>query len=145
MIIPLWREGGFCPRETFVLGAFVLFPSYRNMLQLHDWYVVIMIAVCYSCYIICSNLKCCKWPQKWKFLQRHFLWTWLMNLWNIIQLLHFIECNMMFYGALKSNIDQGQSAIIVLLHLTYKVFCVPGSIFRDLFVEFLFQIQKSLS
>jgi hypothetical protein len=26
---------------------------------------------------------------------------------NIIQLLHFIECDMMCYGALKSNIDQG--------------------------------------
>ena len=26
----------------------------------------------------------------------------------IIQLLHFIECDMMCYGALKSNIDQGR-------------------------------------
>ena len=26
-----------------------------------------------------------------------------------IQLLHFIECDMMCYGALKSNIDQGRN------------------------------------
>jgi hypothetical protein len=29
---------------------------------------------------------------------------------NYIQLLHFIECDMICYGALKSNIDQGRSA-----------------------------------
>jgi hypothetical protein len=64
MIIPLW--GG--PR-----GTFGLFPSYRDMLQLHDWYLVIMIAVCYSCYIICFNLKCCKWPQNRISLQSIFI------------------------------------------------------------------------
>ena len=34
---------------------------------------------------------------------------------NIIQLLHFIECDMMCYGALKSNIDQGQRPQSILL------------------------------
>ena len=32
---------------------------------------------------------------------------------NIIQLLHFIECDMMCYGALKSNIDQGRRQALV--------------------------------
>ena len=27
---------------------------------------------------------------------------------DVIQLLHFIECDMMCYGALNSNIDRGQ-------------------------------------
>ena len=34
---------------------------------------------------------------------------------NIIQLLHFIECDMICYGALKSNIDQGQDFSLLLL------------------------------
>jgi hypothetical protein len=34
---------------------------------------------------------------------------------NIIQLLHFIECDMMCYGALKSNIDQGRRPRSILL------------------------------
>jgi hypothetical protein len=46
---------------------------------------------------------------------------------------------MMFYGALKSSIDQGRSAIIVLLHLTFPVFYLCTWI--DLFVAF-FQIKK---
>ena len=32
-----------------------------------------------------------------------------------IQLLHFIECDMMCYGALKSNIDQGRRPRSILL------------------------------
>jgi hypothetical protein len=34
--------------------------------------------------------------------KRHYLKSY-----NNIQLLHFIECDMMCYGALESNIDQG--------------------------------------
>jgi hypothetical protein len=42
-------------------------------------------------------------------LQNRSISVWVYYVYNIIQLLHFIECDMMCYGALKSNIVQGWS------------------------------------
>ena len=33
--------------------------------------------------------------------------------------MHFIQCDMLCYGALNSHIDQGRSAVIVSLHLMF--------------------------
>jgi hypothetical protein len=80
---------------------------------------------------------------------------------NNIQLLHFIECDMMCYGALKSNIDQGRRHCFSVLHntsyctkwsagncfITFNIpslFCIPGAIFRYCLLDF-FQIQKHMS
>ena len=81
---------------------------------------------------------------------------------DIIQLLHFIECDMMCYGALKSNIDQGQRPLSILLFsapqhiMLHKMkwcncfitfnkvfFCVPGPIFRDSLLLFYFSNSKA--
>jgi hypothetical protein len=86
-------------------------------------------------------------------------WSPLMHSSNSIQLLHFIECNMISYRALESNWGLGQYCFSVLhniiLHemkcyncfITFNIprfFCLPRSIFRDCLLLF-FQIQKHIS
>ena len=69
---------------------------------------------------------------------------------NTIQLLHFLECDKMCYGALKSNIDQGRntsyctkwSAVIVLLHLTFPVFVVYLDHFLRIVCLFFFKFKN---
>ena len=73
----------------------------------------------YSIYRCCWNVATYRWKVHNGKIEIHVIRLRhkgsTTSMYNNIQLLHFIECDMMCYAALKSNIDQGRRSRSILL------------------------------